>query len=188
MMIKINLLPQPNQSEGWEQDRMMPVPTVIGVAVFLVILGMCWMWTLTLNQELQALLDEKVAKERISAELKKKSQHIQLVQDQHQALVTRSLLMDQSVSNKFDPVTLMDVISRSVDPLNLWLHQVSVNGENVEITGRGGKSEDVLAFVDTLERSPIWHNLLGVETKTESFQGFPVHHFTLRFTLDGVES
>ena len=97
-MIKINLLPQPNESEGWEQARMMQVPTVIGVAVSLVILGMGWMWSLTLNQELQALLDEKAAKEQIAAELKKKSQQIELVQDKHQALVTRSHLIDQSVS------------------------------------------------------------------------------------------
>ena len=186
-MIKINLLPQPNKTERCEQDRMMPVPAVVGVAVFLVIFGICWIWTISLNQELQALLDEKVAKEHISAELKKKSQLFKLAQDKQQALLTRSHLIDQGVSKKFVPVTLLDVVSRSLDPLPLWLHRVSVNGENVEIAGRGGKPEDVWQFVDALERSPIWRNLLGVETKTESFQGLPVYHFTLRFTLDGLE-
>ena len=167
---------------------MMHVPSVIGVAVSLVILGMCWMWTLSLNQELQALLDKKVAKEQMLAVLKKKSKQLALVQDKYKALVTRSHLMDQSFRKKIVPVTLMDVISRSLDPLNLWLHRVSVNGENVEINGRGGKPEDVLTFVNTLERSQIWRNLLGIETKTESFQGLAVYQFSLRFTLDGLES
>ena len=54
--------------------------------------------------------------------------------------------------------------------------------------GEEAKPEDILAFVDTLERSPIWRNLLGIETKTESFQGLPVYQFSLRFTLDGLES
>ena len=188
MMIKINLLPQPNKLEAWVQDQRMQVHTAIGVAVFIVIVGMCWMWTLALNQELQVLLDEKVSKEQISTELKKKSQQIELIQDKHKTLVTRSHLMGQSFSKKFVPVTLMDVISRSLDPLNLWLRRVSVNGENVEIDGRGGQTEDILKFVDTLEQSPIWRNLLAVETKAESYQGFPMYHFTLRFTIDGLES
>ena len=187
-MIKINLLPPSRNPEGWKQDRSMQVHSAIGVAVSLVIIGMCWMWTLAFNQELQSLLDKKVVKEQKIAELKKKAQQIQLVQDQHQALLMRSELMEQRFSKKFLPVTFMDVISRSLDPLNLWLHRVSLNGEDVEIDGRGGQNEDIFKFVDSLEQSPIWQNLIAIETKPESFQGQSVYHFTLRFTVDGLES
>ena len=187
-MIRINLLPQPRISGGENQDRTMRVHAAIGVSVFLVTFGICWMWTLALNQELQALLDEKFVKEQISSELQKKSQQIELVQDKHEALVMRSHLMEQSFDKKFVPVTLMDVISRSLDPLNLWLYRVSVNGKNVEIDGRGLQTEDILKFVDSLEQTAIWQNLLAVETKAESFQGSSVYHFSLSFTIDGLES
>ena len=183
-MIKINLLPKPQKSEGREPCGTKRGPRALGVAAFLVIIGMCWMWTLALNQELQTLLDHKVVKEQKLVELKKKEQQIQLIQDQYKVLLIRSDFIEQNLRKKFLPITFMDVISRNLDPLNLWLHRVSLNGMDVEIDGRGGNSEDIVQFVDSLEQSPIWQSLIAIETKPESIQGQSVYHFTLRFTID----
>ena len=93
--------------------------------------------------------------------------------------------MKQQSDNKFAPVSLLDMISRSLNPLNLWLHHLGVDGKNVEIEGRGWQSEDILKFVDTLEQSPHWGNLLAIETRKESYHNIPVYHFNLRFTMNG---
>jgi len=82
-------------------------------------------------------------------------------------------------------VSLMDSVSRGLNPLSLWLLRFGVDGKHVEIEGRGLQSEDILKFVDTLEQTAPWGNLLAIEMQKESYQSIPVYRFSLKFTMDG---
>ena len=127
----------------------------------------------------------RFVKEQKLADLKEKSQHLDLLENKHATLLARSRLVAERSDRKFAPVILMDEISRSVNPLNLWLHRVVVSGQDVEIEGRGLKSHDIRKFVDTLEQTALWKTLLAIETQPEVFQGSQVYHIRLRFTMDG---
>ena len=80
---------------------------------------------------------------------------------------------------------LLDSISRSVNPLSLWLLRLELDETNVEIQGRGLRGRDIQSFVDSLERTTIWEKLLVIEMDKESYQGVPVYRFGLRFTIKG---
>ena len=118
------------------------------------------------------------------AELKENSQKAAVLKHSYTALLTRARLLEHHSGRKFAPVSLLDSISRSLNPLSLWLLRIGVAGEKVEIEGRGLQSEDILKFVDSLELTPFWGNLLTIEMQKESYQSRPVYRFSLRFTLN----
>lgn len=148
------------------------------------VLSILGLWSMTLHHEYNALLTEKEVKVGILAELKEKSQQTEILENTYTALLTRARLLEDQSGRKFAPVSLMDSISRSLNPLSLWLLRVGVDGKNVEIEGRGLQSEDILKFVDTLEQTAIWENLLAIEMQKESYQKIPVYRFSLRFTMN----
>jgi type IV pilus assembly protein PilN len=139
---------------------------------------------MALHREYQALITEKEVKVGALAELKEKSQQTETLESTYAALLTRARLLEHQSGRKFAPVSLMDSISRSLNPLSLWLLRVGVDGRNVEIEGRGLQSEDIQKFVDTLEQTAPWESLLAIEMQKESYQSIPVYHFNLRFTMN----
>jgi len=149
------------------------------------ILSILGLWSLALHHEYNALLTEKDAKDGALAKLKKKFQRTEMLENTYTALLTRSRLLEQQSGHKFSPVSLMDSVSRSLNPLSLWLLRFGVDGKHVEIEGRGLQSEDILKFVDTLEQTAPWGNLLAIEMQKESYQSIPVYRFSLKFTMDG---
>ncbi|UCE63318.1 MAG: PilN domain-containing protein [Nitrospirota bacterium] len=140
---------------------------------------------MALHHEYNALFAEKEIKVETLAELKEKFQQTEMLEKTHTALLTRARLLEHQSGRKFSPVSLMDSISWSLNPLSLWLLRVGVDEKNVEIEGRGLQSQDVLKFVDSLEQAAIWDNLLAIEMQKESYQSIPVYRFSLRFTING---
>ncbi|MDX1411022.1 MAG: PilN domain-containing protein [Nitrospirales bacterium] len=149
------------------------------------VLGIMGLWSMVLHHEYHALLAENEIKVGALAKLKERFQKTEILQKTHTALLTRAGLLEHQSGRKFAPVSLMDSISRSLNPLSLWLLRIGVKEKHVEIEGRGLQSEDVLKFVDSLEQTDIWDNLLAIEMKKESYQSIPVCHFSLRFTIKG---
>lgn len=182
-MIKINLLAHQGRSEGGHGKRPF-IPLSRGMGLSVIILTISGIWVLALNHEHKALLREKVAKERILEKLKGESKQLEFIVNTYATLMARSRTLEQSSDRKFQSVKLMDTISRSLNPFNLWLLRLGVDGKDVEIEGRGLKSDDIQKFVDSLETAAPWGSLLAIETQKESGEGTPLYHFSLRFTLN----
>ena len=149
------------------------------------ILSILGVWSLALHHEYKALLIEKKNKVGALAKLKEKFQRTELLENTYEALLTRARLLDRQSGWKFNPVILMDSISRSLNPLNLWLLRVAVDGNKVEIEGRGWESEEIQEFVKSLEQAVLWEKLSAIEIIRESYQNISVYRFNLGFTIIG---
>ncbi len=182
-MIKVNLLTHQRRSGG-HQRKCLSRQSALFIGLALIVLVMMGLWSMALQHEYHALVAEKEIKVKALAKLKEKFQKTEILEKTHTALLTRAGLLEHQLGRKFSPVSLLDAISRSLDPLSLWLLRIGVEEKNVEIEGRGLQSDDVLKFVDSLEQTGIWDNLLAIEMKKESYQNIPVCHFSLRFTLN----
>jgi type IV pilus assembly protein PilN len=182
-MIKVNVLSFQRRSKR-QQNRGFSGQASLFIGATLTVLAILGLWSMALHDEYKALLTEKEVKVAELAELKEKFEGTEILESTYKALLTRARLLEHQSGRKFVPVSLMDSISRSLTPLSLWLLRVGVDGKNVEIEGRGLQSEDILRFVDTLEQTLLWENLLAIEMQKESYQSIPVYRFTLRFTLN----
>ena len=182
-MIKVNLLPHHGRS-GRPPRKGFSRQFALSIGLAVMVLGILGLWFMTVHHEYHALLADKKIRVKALAKLKEKFQKTEILQKTHTALLTRAGLLEHQAGRRFAPVRLMDSISRSLNPLSLWLLRIGVEEKNVEIEGRGLQSEDVLKFVDSLEQTDIWDNLLAIEMKKESYQSIPVCHFSLRFTLN----
>lgn len=183
-MIKVNLLPDRRRSK---RQPIRPLTgqrgLLIGAALItLISLGL---GSMVLHQEYKGLLSEKKAKMATLAELKKESQEIEQLEGTYQTLLTRVRLLEHQSGRKFVPVRLMDSISQKLTPLSLWLLSLGFDGKKVQIDGRGLQNEDILTFVDALEQSSLWKNLIGIEMQKESYQRTSLYRFSLRFALRG---
>ena len=149
------------------------------------VLSMVGLWVMALHRQHNALLAEKHVKELALAEMKAKSRPTEILQKTYNTLLDQARFLEQQSEKKFTPVDLLDSISRSVNPLSLWLLRLEVDETNVEIQGRGLRGRDIQSFVDSLERTTFWEKLLAIEMDKESYQGVPVYRFGLRFTIKG---
>lgn len=183
-MIKINLISLQSRL-GRKQGRVFSSQTVLLFGLALIVLSILGIWSVSVHRQYNILLNEKNVMRRELAGLKQQSQQTEKLEKTHADLLARIRLLENRPERKFWPVRLMDLISRSLNPLSLWLLHVLMDGRKVEIEGRGLKSEEIQKFVNTLEQSAVWENLEAIEMQKESYEDLPVYHFNLRFTMTG---
>ena len=128
---------------------------------------------------------ERDTKDQIVISLREKLRKIEELEKTREQLVVQSRFLEQPTEKKFVPVTFMDAVSRSLNPLNLWLLRISLNGQEVEIEGRGWRRQDIQEFSNELEQTLQWNTLLSLETQVEPDQSSRLYHFNLRFMMDG---
>ena len=183
-MIQIDLLSRHRQSDRPRRPGFLSQPAW-GAGLALVVLGGMGWWSWHLHHEYDALLKEKIVKEAEWARVKEKSRETEKLETTYSTNRASSHPSHQPTDKSFASVRLLDSLSRSLDPLALWLIRLGVAGKEVEIEGRSWKGEDITNLVDRLEQTPPWGNLLVIKIRKESYQRVPVYHFNLRFALDG---
>ncbi|MGB0910864.1 MAG: PilN domain-containing protein [Nitrospirales bacterium] len=80
------------------------------------------------------------------------------------------------------PIAVLDEVSSSLEPLELWLLTLSIDQPDVSIEGVALSSTDVSKFIGNLEDSSMFGQLIRMETHSRRIQGEGVQHFTLQFT------
>ena len=185
-MIKINLLSsRQKRKDPFYEQRVLQGQVGIGIGILLLIIGACWVLERTLTQQHNTSLREKQSKEQMLATLNDEAKQLRQLEQTRTVLLTDYHLLESPDSQKRIPVVLMDVVSRSLDSLNLWLFNLSINELEVELEGRALDGKDILQFVENLERSAVFGNLTTVETRIEHGQSAAVHHFNLSFRMKG---
>ena len=185
-MIKINLLSARQKRQyPFYQQWVLQGQVGIGIGILLLTIGTCWVLEKTLTQQHNTALQEKQSKEQMLATLNDEAKQLRQLEQTRTVLLTDYHLLESPDSQKMIPVVLLDVVSRSLDPLNLWLFNLSIDELEVELKGRALDGKDILRFVENLERSAVFGNLRTVETRIEHGQSAAVHHFNLSFRMKG---
>ncbi len=182
-MIKINLLPHcyRPQPERYSGVRMQ---LAIGVGVLSTCFLVSCVWAAALFQTRDVLLQEHTARgselmrvlEGNHKEPNRKKIHDPLITE----VYSRMLQGDQHSL----PIVVFDEISKSLEPLELWLVALTIEHNEVSIEGLALSRGDIAKFIRNLETSSIFGELIRMETDSRHIHGEDIQQFTFQFTVE----
>lgn len=181
-MITINLMPRLADQESSTRTTVNGQLGVGGAVLFLVLLG-CWWWSTALLQERDDLVEQKNAKEQMLTTVGSGSRNDE-IEEKRRVLRARSQLLAGNHAEKFLSVRVLDEISRSLDPLGLWLVALSIDEREVSIEGRALTRSAVSQFVKALEETSIFGEVKRLELRPQNMRAESLHQFVFIFTTE----
>ncbi len=175
-MIRINLLATGPKTRKAKPQWDVRAEALIGVTVLAVTLSGCWWYASSLDEEFEAKQAEKQEKEKQVAQLKEQVKQVQDFEDKKKQLEAKNRIIEQLEKARTGPVTVMDNISQSLDPLKVWLIKMNVKGKNVELEGRAMTNDDLVEFVNNLRRTDQFVTIklnesrAGIDNKMNTYQ------------------
>ena len=182
-MIEINLARQLQDSVA----RNEPSCLVCWLATGFVFIGVgvaSWWWTQSLQQQLDALLQEKMVKTQSLVRMQERLKNMEGYGEQKKLLMASVERISGQEKQKARPVTLLDGISRSVDGLDIWLERVQLEAKLVELHGQSLGLEDIGKFIEALENDQVIMSLPVVEILDRPEGERDAFSFMIRFVFD----
>ena len=181
-MIEINLARQLQGSVA----RNEPSCLVWWLATGFVFIGLgvaSWWWTQSLQQQLDALLQEKMVKTQSLVRMQERLKNMEGYGEQKKLLMASVERISGQERQKAWPVTLLDGISRSVDGLDIWLERVQLEAKVVELHGQSLGLEDIGKFIEALENDQVIMSLPVVEILDRPEGELDAFSFMIRFVF-----
>ncbi|MCP9469059.1 MAG: PilN domain-containing protein [Nitrospira sp.] len=184
-MIKINLLaPEPKGAKA-KPKYDVRAQALLGVGTLLITLAGCWWYSTTLDQEIEALTEEKQNKDKQVAQLKEQVKQVQDFEQKKKLLEEKNRVIDQLEQTRGGPVKVLDHVSRSIEPLKIWLTKLGVSADAVELEGKALTNDDVVEFANNLRRTEYFTGINLQESKAATDNKINVYQFRLTFRLKG---
>lgn len=183
-MIRINLLPGPRAKAAkklWDVE----VEAMGAAALFVLTVGACVYYSGTLDDEIQLRQQEKQEKEKQLAALKETVKQVEDFEQRKKLLEDKNRIIEQLEKGRAGPVRVLDYVSRSLEPLKIWLVRLSVKGNDVELEGRALTNDEVVEFVNNLRRTDYFANIRLLETRSGVESKVNVYSFRLNLTVKG---
>jgi type IV pilus assembly protein PilN len=183
-MIRINLLPGPRARGAPKQwDVKLEAAGAIGLVLLTVVA--CAYYSGSLDDEIKAREDEKIAKDKELKNLEQKAAQVQTFEQNKKALEDKNRAIEQLEKSRAGPVHVMDHISRSLEPLKLWVVRLSVKGNDVELEGRAMSNDDVVEFVNNLRRTDYFSSIRLAETRSGTEAKVNIYQFKMNMVMKG---
>lgn len=181
-MIRINLLATPRAKAVKRQwDVRLELISAVG---FLILAVGAWIvYGETLEREIIEKQVEKQGKEKELALLKDKVKQVQDFERTKKLLEDKNRVIDELEKSRAGPVQVLDYVSHSLDPLNIWLVRLTVKGNNVELEGKALSNDDVVEFVNNLRRAEYFSAIRLLESKSGTEGKLNLYQFKLNMTL-----
>ncbi|SPP64281.1 PilN domain-containing protein [Nitrospira lenta] len=183
-MIRINLLPGPKGRTAKPQYDVR-AQALLGVGVLLITIAGCWWYSSSLDETIEARQEEKLAKEKQVVQLKEQVKQVQDFEQKKKLLEDKNRVIDQLDSARVGPVKVLDFVSQSIEPLKVWLTNLKLSAENVEVEGKALTNDDVVEFVNNLRRTDFFANISLQESKAAVENQINIYQFKLAFRLKG---
>ncbi|MBX3237960.1 MAG: PilN domain-containing protein [Nitrospiraceae bacterium] len=175
-MIRINLLSTGPKTRKAKPQWDVRAEALIAVTLLAVTLTGCWWYAASLDEEFEAKQAEKQEKDKQVAQLKEQVKQVQDFEEKKKQLEAKNHVIEQLEKARTGPVTVMDNISQSLDPLKVWLIRLNVKGKNVELEGRAMTNDDLVEFVNNLRRTDQFMTIklnesrAGIDNKMNTYQ------------------
>lgn len=181
-MIRINLLSTPRAKAVQKQwDVRLEL---ISAVVLLILTVAGWMfYGETLESDIADKQHEKQGKEKEVALLKDKVKQVQDFERTKKLLEDKNRVIDELEKSRAGPVQVLDHVSHSLEPLNIWLVRLTVKGTSVELEGKALTNDDVVEFVNNLRRAEYFSNIRLLESKSGTEAKLNLYQFKLNMTL-----
>jgi Tfp pilus assembly protein PilN len=157
---------------------------LMGVAVFVGFGVASWWWTQSLQEQVDALFQEKTIKMQDLAQIKESLDKLQRFHEQKVLLMTFIQQLSDQEREKAWPVKLLNGVSRNVENLDIWLERVQLESRVVELRGQSLALEDIGKFMEGLENDGIIVRLPVVEILDHPGGESDVFPFLIRFVWD----
>jgi type IV pilus assembly protein PilN len=181
-MIKINLLPTP-RAKTVKRQWDIRLEIACALAIVMLAIGACLYYADLLNEQIEARQVEKQDKQKQLALLKEKVKQVHDFEQKKKLLEDKNRVIDELEKSRAGPVRVLDYVSQSLNPLNLWLTRLSVKGSEVELEGRTLTNDDVVEFVNNLRHADYFGNIRLVESRSGTEAKINVYQFRMNLTL-----
>lgn len=183
-MIRINLLPRPKGRPAKPQYDMR-AQALLGIGVILITVAGCWLYSTSLDGDLDAQQLEKQEKEKQVAQLKEQVKQVLDFEQKKKLLEDKNRIIDQLEQSRMGPVKVLDHVSQSLEPLKVWLTRLGLSANTVELEGKALTNDDVVDFVNNLRRTDYFTGINLQESKAAVENKINVYQFRLVFHLKG---
>jgi type IV pilus assembly protein PilN len=181
-MIKINLLPVPKARKAKKQMEVQYELVLAGVLIGFVLVGCVYFWYL-LDSRIGRLQEDKVKANAELTALKQKVKEVENYENNKKVLEEKNRIIEQLKKNQGAPVRLLDEISRSVDPLKIWLGKISAQGSQIEIEGKAITNSDIVEFINNMKNTKFFTDIQLIESRQAVELSVPIYNFKLRCTM-----
>jgi type IV pilus assembly protein PilN len=177
-MIKVNLIPVKRKKKA------KPIPTFLILMIFVTIVA-CFLTAFIyfhFNSRLSMKKAEFANNEKRISDLNEKIKAVDNFEQLNNTFRQRNGIIEQLNKNKSLPVKLLDDVS-SLLSNGVWLQQMNVSGQTVNISGYGFTNPDIVAFIDNIKNSNKFAEISLEESKSSNIQNIPVYMFRLTLIL-----
>ncbi len=182
-MITINLLPSRASRQQRKKRSKIRAQLVIGVGVMLLSATICWVWGVFLLQQRDDLQKEKNSIEHMLAAVVTNNQTDESFRERQGQLRAYVEFLTRNDEEKYFSVFALDEISKSLEPLGVWLIALSVDQQDVVIEGKALSRKDIGRFIENIEESEVFGKLVKMETQLHGIiRGEVIRKFSLQFT------
>ena len=189
-MIRINLLEErqekkQNKAESVlvvEKKRRIPAFAVTLLVVIFSALFVMALAYFLLMMNLDDLKDEYQKNAAQMVDLKKKIDEVKRYEELNKVIQQKTTLIETLKKNQSAPARLLDDISKLI-PGEAWITSVTFNNPQIVVEGVSFSNNDVVAFIDSLKRSPDYIDVYLEETKQGNMENLEVYQFKLNFKV-----
>jgi type IV pilus assembly protein PilN len=181
-MIRINLL-SPPRARTVRKQWDVRLEIICAFAVLLLTCAVCVYYADMLDNEIEEKHVEKQGKEKQLALLKEKVKQVQDFEQKKKLLEDKNRVIDELEKSRAGPVRVLDYVSQSLNPLNLWLTRLSMKGHEIELEGRALTNDDVVEFVNNLRQANYFGNIRLIESRSGAEAKINIYQFKLNLTL-----
>ena len=181
-MIRINLLSTP-RAKAVQKQWDVRLELISAVVVLILTVAGWIFYGETLESDIADKQHEKQGKEKEVALLKDKVKQVQDFERTKKLLEDKNRVIDELEKSRAGPVQVLDHVSHSLEPLNIWLVRLTVKGTNVELEGKALTNDDVVEFVNNLRRAEYFSNIRLLESKSGTEAKLNLYQFKLNMTL-----
>ena len=159
-MIRINLVPQDEARRQAEKQRDRQVAILVAALLFV---SVCFAEFFTRRTASEVQAEAEVYRAQL-AQLTKKYQEKVLLERKRKELEAKLDTIDLLERQRRGPVQVLDDLGEAT-PDQLWLTEMRESGGAAFLSGRGLDNQTVASFMQNLERSPYFADVVLVETK-----------------------
>ncbi len=181
-MIRINLLAVPKarkvKKAAQAQFELVIAALAVG-GVFMI----CLFIMFSLNGKVNRLTGEKNNKTQELKVLEAKVKEVDNFEKNKEELEERNRIIEKLRKNQGAPVRLLDELSKSLDPLKIWLVSLSEKGGVVNLEGRAITNSDIVEFITNLKNTEFFGEVLLIESRQSVEKNIPIYSFKLRANM-----
>lgn len=181
-MIKINLLPVAKARKAKKQMEVQYELILAGVLMGFVLVVCVYFWYL-LDSRISRLKVEKIKANAELTVLRQKVKEVENYENNKKALEEKNRIIEQLKKNQGVPVRLLDEISRSMDPLKIWLGSITAQGSQVDIDGKAITNSDIVEFINKMKNTNFFTDIQLIESRQAVELNVPIYNFKLRCTM-----